>query len=56
LAQAELYLTVAHVFRKFDFELFETDRSDVDIARDHFTFAPKAGSKGIRAMVVGERV
>ncbi|KAK5126470.1 hypothetical protein LTR85_010706 [Meristemomyces frigidus] len=42
LAKAEIFLTLATVFRRFDLELFETDRSDVDAAHD---FVSKA--KGI---------
>jgi hypothetical protein len=54
LAYAELYLTVAHVFRRFDLELFETDVDDVRLVRDRFFGAPRDGSKGVRAVVRGE--
>jgi len=43
------------VFRKFDFQLFETGREDVDIVRDCFVVKPKEGSKGVRVSVVAER-
>ncbi|RDW77525.1 hypothetical protein BP6252_05578 [Coleophoma cylindrospora] len=55
LAWAELYLAAAVVFRKFDMELYETTRADVDIARDCFVPQPKKGSQGIRVKIVGER-
>lgn len=54
LAYAELYLTVAHVFRRFELELFETDVDDVRLVRDRFFAAPRYGSKGVRAVVRGE--
>ena len=55
LAYAELYLATAIVFRKFDLQLFETGREDVDIVRDCFVGKPKVDSKGIRVSVVAER-
>lgn len=54
LAYAELYLTVAHIFRRFELELFETDVDDVRLVRDRFFGAPRDGSKGVRAVVKGE--
>lgn len=51
LAQAEIYLTLAAVFRRFDFELFQTDRSDIDVAHDFFNPSPKLDSKGLRVLV-----
>lgn len=54
LAYAELFLTIAAVFRRFDLELFETTRDDVGLARDGFVPRPKAGSKGVQVIVRGE--
>jgi cytochrome P450 len=51
LAHAELYLTLAAVFREFDLELYETTREDVDIAHDAFSAAPRLDSKGVRVLV-----
>lgn len=34
LALAEIYLTLAAIFRRFDLELYETTRDDVDVAHD----------------------
>lgn len=51
LAQAEIYLALAALFRRFDFELFQTDRSDVDVAHDFFNPSPKLDSKGVRVLV-----
>ena len=53
LARAELFLALAAVMRRFggDLELFETDRSDVDVAHDFFTPAARLDSKGMRVVV-----
>ncbi|EXJ89675.1 hypothetical protein A1O3_02742 [Capronia epimyces CBS 606.96] len=51
LAHAELYLTLAAVFRTFTFELYETDISDVALAHDFFLPSPKLDSKGVRVKV-----
>ena len=55
LANAEMYLAVAAVFRRFELELFETNRQqDVDSSRDCFTGEACSSSKGIRVVVVKE--
>ncbi|KAK5046056.1 hypothetical protein LTR84_008513 [Exophiala bonariae] len=51
LAQAELHMTLADLFRDFDFELYGTDISDVQFAHDFFTPAPRLDSKGVRVKV-----
>jgi cytochrome P450 len=51
LAYAEIYLTLAAVFRRFEFELFDTTREDVDVVHDFFSPQPKKGSKGARVIV-----
>jgi hypothetical protein len=51
LAHAEVYLALATVFRRFEFELFETDVSDVELAHDFFLPSPKLDSKGVRVKV-----
>jgi hypothetical protein len=35
LAQAELYIMMATVFSQFEFELYETDVSDVEIVQGY---------------------
>jgi hypothetical protein len=50
LAYAELYLALATMFRRFRFELYETDESDVRLAHDLFLPSPKLDS---RVRVVG---
>jgi cytochrome P450 len=51
LAKAEIYLTLAAVFHRFDMELYDTDRSDVDIVHDYFNPSPKDDTKGVRVIV-----
>jgi hypothetical protein len=51
LAQAELYMGLAAVFRRFSFELFETDVSDTILAHDFFVPTVKLDTKGIRVKV-----
>jgi cytochrome P450 len=51
LAKAEIFLIMAAVFHRFDMELFETDRSDVEIVHDYFNPSPKNDSKGVRVII-----
>jgi cytochrome P450 len=51
LAKAEIYLTMATIFHRFDMELFETDWSDVEIVHDHFNPVPKKDSRGVRVLI-----
>jgi len=51
LAEAEMHLTFATIFRRFRFELFETDVTDVALAHDFFNPFPKLDTKGVRALV-----
>jgi cytochrome P450 len=51
LAYAELYIAVANIYRRFEFELFETDRTAVDCYRDMFVPQPNPGSLGVRTLV-----
>jgi cytochrome P450 len=53
LAQVEMYLTLATLFRRFDFELFETDSSDVELAHEFFVPVSRLDSKGVRVLVKG---
>jgi len=48
----EVFLGLAHVFRKFRLELYDTDRSDVVMLHDFFLPSPKTDTKGVRAKVV----
>ena len=52
LAFMETFLGLAHVFRKFRLQLYETDRSDVLMAHDFFLPSPKLNTNGVRVKVV----
>jgi cytochrome P450 len=57
LAMAEIYLTLAHVFRRFEFELYDTIAPrDVEIIRDSFIGMVDGNSQGIRVRVTKDRV
>ena len=49
LAYAELYLTLANIMTRFDFQNFETTVDDIRPARDFFVPVPRLDSKGVRA-------
>lgn len=61
LAYTEIYLLLSEIWRRFGskedhgedgwWELWETDRSDTDMASDRFVPYPRADSKGIRIKV-----
>ncbi|KAL4805094.1 cytochrome P450 [Aspergillus unguis] len=51
LAYAELFIGIARLIRRFEFELFETGMTDVVMARDCFVPRPGKGSKGVRVLV-----
>lgn len=51
LAYAEMYIAIATVFRRCEFELFRTNRDAVDCYRDMYVPHPKPGTLGVRARV-----
>ncbi|KAF2107670.1 cytochrome P450 [Lophiotrema nucula] len=51
LAWTELYLTLGMMFRRYKFELFEADVSDVEMGHDFFIPVTKLDSKGVRVFV-----
>ncbi|KAK0708701.1 cytochrome P450 family protein [Lasiosphaeris hirsuta] len=51
LAMAELYTTIATVFSRFEFELHETDESDVEMEHAYLVPYAKWESKGVRVTV-----
>jgi cytochrome P450 len=51
LANAEIHFALAAIMRRLDFELFETDISDVEFKNDFFSPMPKLDSKGVRVIV-----
>lgn len=51
LARAELCLTLATVFRRFeDQDLFESSRLDVDVKHDYLLPQQDARSKGVKVL------
>lgn len=54
LAYAELYKTVACLFRRFELELYETCVDDVVMSHDFFAPVPRLDTKGVRVRVLGE--
>ncbi|CAO1597216.1 hypothetical protein XANCAGTX0491_001035 [Xanthoria calcicola] len=52
LAYAELYLTIATIFRRFELALFETEWATVEYARDFFNPFPEHGGDGVRVLVM----
>jgi cytochrome P450 len=51
MAYSEIFIGLATIFRRHHFELFETDRTDVDFSVDMVSAQPKFGTKGIRVVV-----
>ncbi|KAL8786644.1 MAG: hypothetical protein Q9213_002673 [Squamulea squamosa] len=51
LAYAELYMTIATIFRRFELELFETNRATVEYARDYNNPFPEHGCNGVKVLV-----
>ena len=52
-AIAELYLDLGMVFRRFEFELFETGERDVKMVANYFAPFPEQGTEGVRVRVKG---
>jgi hypothetical protein len=51
-AMTELQITLTTIFRRFEFELFETTREkEIDTARDCFLAETEPGSVGVRVKV-----
>ncbi len=55
LAYAEVYMTLASVFRCFELKLYETTNEDIDVLYDFVSGMPRFDSKGVRVVVVGKR-
>ncbi|KAF2452465.1 putative benzoate 4-monooxygenase cytochrome P450 [Lineolata rhizophorae] len=51
LAQAELYVTIATVYSRFEFELVDTDVSDVEMKHAYLVPYPKWDSKGVQVKI-----
>jgi len=54
-AYAEMYMAIPALFRRFEFELYETTRErDIDFWRDCFVGDPHPDSVGVRVRIVKE--
>ena len=53
IANAELYIAFATIFRRFQFSLFETDSSCVDVYKDLLGPIAVPGNPGVRVLVNG---
>ncbi|KAI0150369.1 putative cytochrome P450 [Xylariaceae sp. FL1272] len=51
LAYVEMYFGLATLFRRFTFELYETDITDIEIKHDFFVPSPKLDTKGLRVKI-----
>ncbi|TVY64342.1 Cytochrome P450 monooxygenase sdnE [Lachnellula suecica] len=51
VAYAELYLALGTLFRRYKFDLYETDVTDVEMAHDWFIPVVRLNSKGVRLLV-----
>lgn len=51
LARAELFITLAVVFRRCDFQLFETTRDAVDMRADYFIPFPDPKIEGVKVVL-----
>jgi hypothetical protein len=47
----ELFIALGATFRRFSFEIYKTDSSDVELAHDFFLPSAKLDSKGVRVKV-----
>ncbi|RLL95402.1 hypothetical protein CFD26_102729 [Aspergillus turcosus] len=53
LAYAELFLVIATMLHRFDMELYETPKRNIDLARDFGTPYPEKGNLSVRAVITG---
>ena len=51
MAYLEMFTTIATLFRRFEMELFQTDRTNVDFYRDFVSAQVKPGGLGVRVLV-----
>ena len=54
LAYAEMYITLATLFRRYEMVLFETGVEDVQVAHEYHIPQVRKGSRGVRVLVKGE--
>jgi hypothetical protein len=52
LTYSELYLTLTYIIRRYNFELYDTDFTDIETVSDYGMPLPRADSKGVRVKVL----
>lgn len=52
LAYAEMYIALANIYRRFEFELYETGRESVELYRDMFLPHVRPDTQGVRVKVL----
>lgn len=56
LAMAEIHIILATVFRRFELQLVDTSRDDIEFDRDFGVPVPKAGHRNVKVIVKGSRL
>ena len=51
MAYLEMFVAIATLFRRFEMELFQTDRTSVDFYGDFVTAQVKPGGLGVRVLI-----
>ena len=51
MAYAEMFATIATIFRRLELDLFNTDKSSVEFYRDYLTPQAKPGGPGVRVII-----
>lgn len=52
LANAQMYILLANLVRRFDFELWQTGEEAVRAESDFFLPLPREGTRGVRVKVI----
>jgi hypothetical protein len=52
---AEMHIMLATIFRRFDLQLVDTQRDDIEFERDFMLPMPKAGYQNVKVAVKGTR-
>jgi len=55
LAMAEMHIILASIFRRFDLQLVDTTRDDIEFERDFMLPMPKAGHRNVKVIVKATR-
>ena len=50
-----MYLTCAAIYRRFDFELYDTSFKDIEMVHDYFVAAPAKPYRGIKVKIYEDK-